>query len=71
MKIPNQVKTEATTYELLIGMIEGCMPNDDDMVTTEKLLDKLLLEYAQHFRKNPLTPMQEAIEALKYNNHNH
>ena len=31
-----------TTYKYLIGMIEGCMEDDDCVVYTEKLLDALL-----------------------------
>jgi len=47
MKIEEKKEPNPTTYEYLIGMIEGCMPNDNDVVTTEKLLDKLIKEYAQ------------------------
>jgi len=33
--------TPKTKYEFLIGMIEACMPNDEDVVYAEKLLDSL------------------------------
>jgi hypothetical protein len=33
--------TPKTKYEFLIGMIEACMPDDEDVVYTEKLLDSL------------------------------
>jgi len=49
MKIEEKKEPNPTTYEYLIGMIEGCMPNDNDVVTTEKLLDKLIKEYAQQY----------------------
>ena len=34
----------ATKYDYLIGMIEGCMEKDSDIVATEKLLDSLIQE---------------------------
>jgi len=37
-------------YQYLIGMIEGCMPNDEDVVATEKLLDA----YINQFKKGQI-----------------
>ena len=31
-------------YEYLIGMIEGCMPDNREVVETEKLLEALLID---------------------------
>ena len=36
--------TTEEKYESLIGMIEGCMPDDDDIVHTEQLLESLLID---------------------------
>ena len=36
--------TTEEKYEYLIGMIEGCMWNDKDVVSTEKLLESLLID---------------------------
>ena len=34
--------TPKSKYDLIIGFIEGCMPNDKDVVATEQVLDSLL-----------------------------
>ena len=31
-------------YSYLIGMIEGCMPEDSDIVATEQLLESFLVD---------------------------
>ena len=36
--------TTEDKYNYLIGMIEGCMNNDSDIVSTEQLLESLLID---------------------------
>lgn len=52
-------------YEYLIGMIEGCMPNDDDVVTTEKLLDAYIPQFKKKVCKDQVPTDAEIDKARK------
>jgi hypothetical protein len=64
------MRTEEMTteekYEYLIGMIEGCMPNDEDVVLTERLLDSLLTDLKVKYPVFSLT--DSSVSFNRYNN---
>ena len=56
--------TTKEKYDCLIGMIEGCMNNDSNIVTSELLLDSLLVDLKT---KYPVfSPADSRVEFEKY-----
>ena len=51
-------------YDYLIGMIEGCMNEDNNIVETEKLLESLLMDL--RFKYPVFSPIDSVVEFHSY-----
>ncbi|HDY66575.1 hypothetical protein LCGC14_2170030 [marine sediment metagenome] len=75
MKTAEHKEKPPTTYDIIIGMIEGCMPNDKDVIVTEKLLDKLLEEYTSQPAVSEVEILgifkEHALTVTNMNNYNY
>ena len=58
-----QMSTE-DKYEYLIGVIEGCMPNNEDVVHAERLLKALLIDLINKYPA--FSPTDSKINFHKY-----